>query len=204
MEFKRQYLNRLNEHSDIIQRDMQLIESTVKGRAVLLEIGCGVGSFMSQYRGGTAVGVDVSYDAALFCRANDLTVAVADANTLPFASHSFDVVRAKEILEHIPNPLKLVSEIKRVLCEDGLFICHVPTPFAILYPLGANFFDDYTHVRPFSKRGVEYLLQDGGFRVLKIQGYTSPRDWWQRPIAPLLSRLFPFVWRAMATPVTQE
>ena len=196
----RQYFARLDEHSDIVQRDMRLIQSLMEDCATLLDIGCGSGAFLSQCQVEFAIGVDISRDAALFCRTSNLCVAVADARDLPFANASFDVVRSKEVLEHIPDPVKMVGEMKRVLREGGLLICHVPTQFSMLYPFGANFFDDYTHVRPFSRQGIERLLQDGEFRISKTQGYTSPRDWWQRPIAPILSRLFPFLWRVIAIP----
>jgi SAM-dependent methyltransferase len=204
MQPTKQYFARLDEHNDIVQRDVRLIQRMAGDCLALLDIGCGVGAFLSQYQAARAVGVDVSHDAALFCRSSNLCVVVANGGDLPFTSASFDVVRSKEVLEHISNPVKMVSEMKRVLRERGLLICHVPTQFSMLYPFGANFFDDYTHIRPFSRQGIERLLQDGGFRILKTQGYTSPRDWWQRPIAPILSRLLPFLWRVVATSSTLQ
>ena len=183
----KQYVARLDEHSDIIRRDMRLIRSIVGNDQELLDIGCGVGSFLSEYKEQLAVGVDISQDAILWCKNNGLYGAVADGRCLPFSSKSFGLVRSKEVLEHILDPMEMVREMKRVLCADGLLVCHVPTQFSMLYPLGANFFDDYTHIRPFSKQGIERLLKDGGFRILRTEGYTSPKDWWQRPIAPILS-----------------
>lgn len=198
------YLDRLNEHADVIARDIRTIENTKKQDATLLDIGCGVGSFLLCCHGRLSVGVDISYDAAALCSSRGIAVGIADANRLPLADHSFDIVRAKEVLEHIIDPLGVVREVNRVLRQDGLFICHVPTQFSILYPFGANFYDDYTHLRPFSKRGFVHLMVDGGFRVLKIEGYTSPRDWWQKPITPVLSYVIPWVWRVIATPVVQS
>ena len=40
--------------------------------------------------------------------------------------------------------------------------------------------DDYTHVRPFSRQGIERLLEDEGILILRTD--------------------LPFVWRVLATP----
>lgn len=40
---------------------------------------------------------------------------VADALTLPFPEHYFDVVHCRAVLMHIPNTMAVLAEIKRVL-----------------------------------------------------------------------------------------
>ena len=45
-----------------------------------------------------------------------------DANRLPFADGSFDVIVANQLLPRIPEPRVLFAEVARVLRRDGLFI----------------------------------------------------------------------------------
>ena len=74
----------------------------------------------------------------------------------------------------------------------------MPTQWSQLYPFPANFYDDYTHVRAFSKVGLQRLLEDAGFQDINIDGYTPPLRSWQRPVSIVASRVFPFLWRATA------
>ncbi len=54
------------------------------------------------------------------------TVVVADANRLPFRASSFHCVVASEVLEHINNPLAVLSEIKTVTKTGGKIILSTP------------------------------------------------------------------------------
>jgi ubiquinone/menaquinone biosynthesis C-methylase UbiE len=50
----------------------------------------------------------------------------ADAGSLPFADGSFDVVTANMVLEHLDNPVRVFSEVRRVLAPGGRFIFVTP------------------------------------------------------------------------------
>lgn len=54
-----------------------------------------------------------------------LHFSVQDATDLPYADKSFDAVMITNALHIMPNPKKAMSEIKRVLKDDG--ICIAPT-----------------------------------------------------------------------------
>ena len=51
---------------------------------------------------------------------------VADAQDLPLASASFDVVISSHVLEHVPNDLRAMAEIFRVLRAGGEAVLAVP------------------------------------------------------------------------------
>lgn len=97
-------------------------------RPRVLEIGCGTGAFWSENRHrlpsfGMLVVTDLSSGmlASTRQRLNDLVPdgLVADAQHLPFANDSFDVVVANHMLYHVPDIAQAVSEIRRVLAADG-------------------------------------------------------------------------------------
>ena len=53
-------------------------------------------------------------------------IMICDAHDLPFVDDSFDVVIAQAVLEHVVDPFRCVSEIFRVLREDGLVYAETP------------------------------------------------------------------------------
>jgi ubiquinone/menaquinone biosynthesis C-methylase UbiE len=146
---------------------------------------------------GDAIGLDGSSAAAQRCLSQGLIAIQGDATSLPFASGSFDVVRAKEIIEHIVDLKTFMLEVHRVLVPGGLFLSRTPTPMSMLYPVG-NFYDDYTHVRPLSRSGLQHLLADADFEVEFIRGYTAGRNTMERALGRVLGRVLPHTWLAVA------
>jgi SAM-dependent methyltransferase len=59
--------------------------------------------------------------------------AVGDLQALPMASNSLESVVSADVIEHVPNPSRAMSEIKRVLQPNGVAIIIVPS----LYKLDA-------------------------------------------------------------------
>ena len=49
-----------------------------------------------------------------------------DLRKHPFADATYDVVYASHVLEHIPEDVKAISEIRRILRPDGIAILPVP------------------------------------------------------------------------------
>jgi 2-polyprenyl-3-methyl-5-hydroxy-6-metoxy-1,4-benzoquinol methylase len=89
----------------------------------LLDVGCGDGRFLlaAQGRGWNVSGIEIAEENALLCR--DVFRLDVHAVTLEEASFDdgrFDVVRLNQVIEHVPSPLDLLREIKRVLRPGGL------------------------------------------------------------------------------------
>jgi SAM-dependent methyltransferase len=194
------YWNRLREPDALVARDIELIRS-VRRTTPVLDVGCGNGGFVAAclLHGIDAIGTEAFDASAAVCSANGIGVLQAAGEHLPVATASFDVVRLKEVLEHVQRPLDLTREMRRAVRPGGTFLAYVPTQWSQLYPFPANFYDDYTHVRAFSRVGLQRLLEDAGFDRISIEGYTPALRSWQRPIGAVASRIFPFLWRAVAS-----
>jgi SAM-dependent methyltransferase len=90
----------------------------LQGRRVL-EIGCGLG--LMQDLVDDYVGIDIAWSAGAYLHKPFLA---ASATDLPFASSSFDGIWSIWVLEHIPEPERMLLEIERVLKPGGvLFLC---------------------------------------------------------------------------------
>lgn len=76
---------------------------------------------------------------------------VADAHSIPFENDAFDAVIIQAVLEHVLDPNKVVSEIYRVLKEEG--IVYSETPFLQHVHEGAY---DFTR---FTESGHRYLFK---------------------------------------------
>ena len=94
----------------------------------LLEVGCGMGTDLLQFASGGAkvTGVDLTprsvqtsrHHLELCGQTGDF--ALNDAERLPFADESFDVVYSNGVLHHTPDTAGAVREIHRVLRPGGL------------------------------------------------------------------------------------
>ena len=88
----------------------------------VLDVGCGDGLLLQMLKeqGIETKGVDISDVAVEVCTQKGFTVLKNDFTTdvLPFGEGSFDTVIALDVLEHVYNPEKLLSEIHRVSKSD--------------------------------------------------------------------------------------
>lgn len=193
------YFAHIREHPEISAGDVAIILRMLPDARRVVDIGCGRGGFVAACRRelGDALGFDNEPAAGRICRAHGLPFVLGDAEHLPFAHDSLDVARAKEIIEHLPDPLPMLREIRHALRPGGLFLSHTPTHFSAIYPVN-NFWDDYTHVRPYSKFGLRRLLQDAGFHVEDIRGYTAGRNAAERLLGRALALALPHTWLAVA------
>ena len=89
---------------------------------------------------------------------------VMDVTNLEFNDNSFDLVIMMEVLEHVKEPKKALSEIYRVLSHNGKLI--MSTPFI----LGIHD-EPYDYYR-FTKYGLEYLLRDFKIEIQETNDFA--------------------------------
>jgi SAM-dependent methyltransferase len=189
----------LREHMDIVETDLKLIGARTSRGDRLLDIGAGRAVFAqaATRRGIDAYALDLQVEASALWGKEGVKGVIGDGARTPFAASSFDVVRMKEVLEHVEDPLGFVREGKRLLRDGGVLVAHVPTPWSQFYPV-ANFWDDYTHVRPISRYGLQRLFEDAGMRIELLEGYMSGRNGPERVLGKVLSRILPHMYRVVA------
>ena len=101
----------------------------VRGKEVL-DIACGEGYGTAALRsasGQAVLGVDISEEACAHAAAKyGVATRVGSALEIPCESRSRDVVVSFETIEHLTDPARFISEIRRVLRPDGSLIVSTP------------------------------------------------------------------------------
>jgi len=143
-----------------------LASINVRAKSITLDLGCGTGSNLKVLtsEGCHVIGLDQSIYALTFARSKGKSLfLVGDLNRLPIKEKSFDLIIAMDILEHLEDDMKGISESYRVLNKGGILIVTVPA-FNFLW--GAQ--DLITgHKRRYTKKEIMEKLKKAGFDILK-------------------------------------
>ena len=110
---------------DIINNLDDFKEIKKKKDAVILDCGCGFGSFYNLTENLNTIYLDFSFNLLKkFENTHNLKTSKICGNVLnlPFKDGSFDLILCINVLEHIKDYKKALNEIKRVLKDNGTVI----------------------------------------------------------------------------------
>ena len=105
----------------------EIVRTLGPGRKRVLDLGCGGGLLANHLAAHDhdVIGIDLTPENLAVARAHgSATYEIADACALPYPDASFDVVCAMDLIEHVPDPDKLIGEAARVLRPGGMFFFH--------------------------------------------------------------------------------
>ncbi len=153
--------------------------------AIVLELGCGVGTMWKECAGRIPAGWAISLtdlsdgmlDAAwrsLVTLGRGFKFEKVDAQSIPYADKTFDVVIANHMLYHVPDREKALTEIKRVLKDDGRLIAttvgntHMQEMYQLLKRVNTNPRPDM-FVNPFTLENGQEQLQKVFSQVKRSQ-----------------------------------
>lgn len=153
---------------------VDLVRRDAAGRAGslhILDFGCGTGGNLQSYAPfGSVFGVEPDRRAIRFAASRGRTILCRASGTgLPFASSSFDLVIASDVLEHIEDDAKAVSEIARVLRPGGAFVFSVPAHPWLFGPHDRALF----HQRRYVEKDLCRLLDSKGLHIGRPSYWNS-------------------------------
>jgi 2-polyprenyl-3-methyl-5-hydroxy-6-metoxy-1,4-benzoquinol methylase len=109
-------------------RTISIMISSVGNGLMVLDVGCGDGIMSSQFSkmGNYVTSVDLPTITKAAHHRRVSWVVAGDAEQLAFASNTFDIVVASEMVEHLWNPSNFLDEVHRVLKPNGHLIIETP------------------------------------------------------------------------------
>ena len=146
------------------------------GRKVL-DAGCGYGvySFMMAERKHHITCIDISAERIRAVKqriseyppfASAISAERGTLTDLPYKDHQFDLIICSEVLEHMEEDVKAVSELVRVLAPGGYLVLTTPTDSERnqrVYPL-------FDHVRPgYSDQEYRDIAEKFGMEILQMK-----------------------------------
>jgi ubiquinone/menaquinone biosynthesis C-methylase UbiE len=152
-----------------IQSKIKLVEGFLQANGSVLDIGCGTGEFLlaTQKKGWESTGVEISTVAKQL--SENKLIKVYD-DSLHLADNSFDVITMWHVLEHVYDVDAQISELKRLLKQDGTLIIAVPNHKSFdAKHYGRHWagYDVPRHLLHFSKNSIKILFEKHGCRLVQ-------------------------------------
>jgi 2-polyprenyl-3-methyl-5-hydroxy-6-metoxy-1,4-benzoquinol methylase len=142
-----------------------------KSGSTILDFGCGTGEFLSALKqdGWTIDGVEPSPAARL--KATHLTGTVIAESLANVSEKKFDIITAWHVLEHVPDIIETIHQLKSALKKDGVIFIAVPNYQSADSVQYKNYWAGYDvprHLWHFSKKSMTQLLHLQGFKLVEI------------------------------------
>lgn len=153
-------------------RHRQFLRRTLPQGSRILDMGCGVGAFVAhcEAKGYEAIGIDIDRNAIAAARdalgLRQVYALSLDEFTQRPEAHRFDAITFFEVLEHLDEPARFISTIKRLLKPAGCIALSVPNRARWhLLPL-----EDVppNHLTRWNVAALGRFLDSQGFEVLEI------------------------------------
>lgn len=143
----------------------------------ILDLGCGLGKFLSrgQDRGWQCLGIEPSKDAAAHAGGQGIEVINApfEESGLEEGTEGFDAIHMSEVLEHIPDPARLLKSVYGLLNDGGIVCVVVPNDYSPIQEILRERlnYEPYwvappQHLNYFNFASLEGLLKKVGFNVV--------------------------------------
>ena len=187
---------------------MSLLPVASRASDSALDLGCGSGEISASLKslGYSVKGLDFSSSAIAIAKQNGLDCQVADLDEgIPYDDQQFELVWAGDVIEHVFDPISVLTEAKRVLKTSGKLLATIPYDLnwktRIKTLLGQSYqegvyksFGQFKHHTFFSESLMRYMYESAGLEIeridfLLINPFSGKRSISNRPYLRLFSNL---------------
>ena len=164
------------------ERRLAFLRHEVRAGDRALDLGCGAGDFTAALAqaGAVVVGVDVAQAAIERARARHPSLdfrLVPIEGPLPFEDNSFELVWASEVIEHVADTARWLSEVRRVLVPAGRLLVTTPSHGRLRVAISgvARFSEPLgDHLHLYTKGSLQTLLEEFGFSEVEVRAGAGP------------------------------
>ncbi|MEM5766557.1 MAG: class I SAM-dependent methyltransferase [Candidatus Aenigmatarchaeota archaeon] len=159
---------------------------TKKDVLKILDIGCGSGdlAFLLSKLGNEVYGIEKNVSLAKKARKRGVKTKIGDIEKgISLYNKKFDVVCLFQVLEHILDTEKILTECYKLLSRGGIILISIPNIACLsnrirlffgLYPRwvapSLEHWHPGTHIRAFTKSTIFQLLNSAGFKIEDVKG----------------------------------
>jgi SAM-dependent methyltransferase len=164
------------------ERRLAFMRGSVRAGDRALDLGCGTGEFTAALvqAGAVAVGVEVAEAALERARARHPELdfrLVPLEGPRPLEDGSFELVWASEVIEHVTDTARWLSEVRRVLVPGGRLLVTTPSHGRLRVALGGveRFSEPLgDHLHLYTKGSLRTLLDEFGFVEVSVRAVEGP------------------------------
>lgn len=152
----------------------------IKGKNLeVLEIGCSYGYFLkeAEKQKHKCSGIELSKITAKFAKENLKTNNIYNVNFETWKTkNKYDVVVLLDVIEHLPDPNKSISKIKKLLKKDGVIVFTTPNTNSLEYKLYGKRWEWVSppaHISLFNQKTVRKIMNENHFEELELSSFKG-------------------------------
>jgi SAM-dependent methyltransferase len=159
--------------NQVITTLVRQVTARMKPGYRVLEVGCGTGNVLRALEatcaGGTVVGMDLFEEGLRYARCRTSCALVqGDIHSPPFGL-GVDLIGIFDVLEHLPDDLQALRDLRDMLVDGGALLLTVPANKSLW-----SYFDDASHYyRRYSLTELENKLTRAGYSIEYASHYMA-------------------------------
>lgn len=147
----------------------------------LLDLGCGPGTFSAVARssGWQTQGIDLNPVSVAYCHDRGLDAVCDGFPSQTLDGTCFDVIVMNDFIEHVPDPVHVLTAARELLAPDGILFVTTPD---IGSPVARLFGRHWLHLKPnehltyFDRGTIALLLEKTGFQLRWLRSMGRVRN----------------------------
>lgn len=152
--------------------------TTIFRNKVVADIGCGCGAFLDYIKGVAkeVIAVEPSKSYQNVMRKKGFHIYGYSDEAKEHWKNKVDVITTFDVIEHVEDPIKFITDIFDLLSEEGQAIIGTPTEAPVMRELLGEIFEkkllfSTQHMWIFSEKNLKLIAENVGFKKVKVKYY---------------------------------